>query len=51
MRYLCRDCAHYCPSCRICSVDKEYHNINDSCRDFAPEGGIEEVGEESEVSE
>lgn len=46
MRQICRDCDNYCIHCGICRADREYHEINDSCHDFAPEDG-----RESEVSE
>ena len=44
---LCRDCDNYCVYCQICRVDKDYHDFNDSCKDFAPEDG--ETEGESEV--
>jgi len=43
MRELCRDCKNYCIHCGICRADREYHAMNDSCRDFTTE--------ESEVEE
>ena len=34
---LCLDCSHYCVYCQICYNDKEYHDFNDSCKNYAPE--------------
>ena len=44
---LCRDCDHYCVYCQICHVDKDYHDFNDSCKEYEPE--INDIEKESEV--
>lgn len=43
---LCRDCANFCIYCMTCHKDNEYHDYNDSCKDFEPE--INEIEEETE---
>lgn len=34
---LCRDCNNYCVYCQMCCVDRDFHDYNDSCKDFDPE--------------
>ena len=48
---LCRDCYNYCVYCQLCHVDKDYHDFNDSCKDFLPEHDNEESEGENEVSD